>query len=118
MMSLETKTNEDTILIKTAALPPVRIIESDEQFVPDDERAGRTRAEFLLPANELAKSQARIIGRFNQSLFESSSGGKLEGIGRARPCPLLPDSMLVDVLALHLDHERPRSDRFKARSQV
>ena len=100
MMLLETKANEDTILIKTAALSPVRVIESNEQLVPDHKRVVRTRAKILLPADELANSQASVIGRFDEALFKSGSRGKLEGIDRSRACPLLPYSMLVDVLAL------------------
>ena len=99
-MPLEAKPNEDTILIETAALSPVRVIESNEQFVPDHERAFRTRAKILLPADELAKSQASVIRRFDEALFKSGPRGKLEGIDRSRPCPLLPNSMLVDVLTL------------------
>ena len=49
MMLLETKANEDTILIETAALSPVRVIESNEQLVPNHERAFRTRAKIFLP---------------------------------------------------------------------
>jgi len=39
VMSFEAEANEDTILIKTTALPPVCIIESDEQLIPNHERA-------------------------------------------------------------------------------
>lgn len=100
MMLLETEANEDTILIKTAALSPVRVIESNEQLVPDYQRAFRTQAKIFLRADELAKSQASVIRRFDEALFKSSSRGKLEGIDRSRPGPLLPYSMLVDVLTL------------------
>ena len=100
MMLLETEANEDAILIKTAALPPVCVIESNEQLVPDHKRAFRTRANIFLRAHELPNSQASVISRFDEALFKSGSRGKLEGTDRFRPCPLLPYSMLVDVVTL------------------
>ena len=100
MMLLETKANEETILIETAALSPVRVIESNEQLVPNHESAFRTRAKILLRTDELANSQSSVIRRFDEALFKSRSCGELYRIDCSSPCPLLPNSMLIDVLTL------------------
>ena len=55
-MLLEAKANEDTVLVKTAALAPICVIECDEQLVPDHESARRTLAKIFLSADELTES--------------------------------------------------------------
>ena len=77
-MPFESETNEQSILIKSTSLPPVGVIESDEQLIPNDKCPFGTRAKVLLCPDKLAESQAGIVRRFDESLFETCSRGKLQ----------------------------------------
>ena len=53
------------------------VIQRDEQFVPNDKSAFRTRADIFLRTNELPNSQSGVVARFNESLLKPRSRREL-----------------------------------------
>ena len=98
-LAFETEPNKNAVLVKASALSPIRIVKRHEQLIPDHERAFRAAAKVFLSADKLSESQSDIIGGLQDSLFKACSRGKSVGAKRARRGPLLPDSVLVRVVA-------------------
>ena len=90
MMLLYAKANENPVLIKSGALSPVRIVERDEEFVPNHKRIFRAGSKLFLAADELAESQADVIRRLKQALLVTRSCCNFVGIEGFGPSPLLP----------------------------
>ena len=96
-----TEANEQPVLIEPVDGSPVRVVQMDEDFIPEYERVPRVRPHFMSPTQHLTESPACVRTGFEKPLFEPRSKPQGHGLEPLGPGELLPDPVLIKVRALN-----------------
>lgn len=93
----EPQSREGSVLIESGLGSPVGVVEVEERLVPNYKTQAGKSIERTLGSNQLAKSPAQIIARFQKPLFDSGPRCKCPLAICIRPSDLLPDSMFFEL---------------------